>query len=75
MGGLALKFWPVSFTGLPDRIILMPGGRVYFVELKSPGKKPSARQLKVHEMLSDMSFDVWVIDSELLLSTFLNHIR
>lgn len=64
LGGLALKFWPVTFTGLPDRIILMPRGRVYFVELKSAGKKPTARQLKVHEQLRAMGFCVWTVDNE-----------
>lgn len=73
--GLALKFWPVTFTGLPDRIILMPRGRVYFVELKSAGKKPTARQLKVHEQLRAMGFSVWTVDCDPALQNVLNWIK
>lgn len=63
-GGIALKLYSAYFTGLPDRLILMPGGRTYFAELKTTGKKPTARQLAVHEMLRDMGFRVDVIDSQ-----------
>lgn len=63
-GGIALKLYSTYFTGLPDRLILMPGGRTYFAELKTTGKKPTARQLVVHEMLRGMGFRVDVIDSQ-----------
>jgi hypothetical protein len=63
MGGLALKFFPVSFTGMPDRIALLPGGRIWFIEIKTTGKKPRARQRIVHEMLSKLGFHVRVIDN------------
>ena len=43
-GGLALKFVSPAFDGVPDRIILMPGGKVGFVEVKAPGKTPSPLQ-------------------------------
>ena len=39
MGGLCLKFVCPGFTGVPDRIILLPGGRLVFVETKQKGKK------------------------------------
>lgn len=38
MGGLALKFSSPGFDGVPDRLLLLPGGRIAFVELKAPGK-------------------------------------
>ena len=75
LGGLALKFYCMSFTGMPDRLVLMPGGRVYFVELKSEGKKPSARQKIVIGMLKKLGFEVWVIDTNLLLSEFLELVQ
>ena len=43
-GGLALKFVSPGFTGVPDRIILMPGARVYFAETKDLGKTPRPRR-------------------------------
>lgn len=35
-GGLCLKWVCPGWAGVPDRIILLPGGRVYFVETKRP---------------------------------------
>lgn len=62
-GGLALKFVSPGYTGVPDRIILMPGGRVYFAETKDRGKVPKARQRRVHEILCDLGFRVFVPDT------------
>mgnify|MGYP003402079049 FL=1 len=42
--GLAFKFAPISYVGLPDRLVLLPGGRIAFVEVKSPGEEPTPRQ-------------------------------
>lgn len=45
LGGKALKFSSPYETGYPDRLILMPGGRTYWAELKTTGKKPTEKQL------------------------------
>lgn len=37
-GGLAVKFVSPGFNGVPDRLVLFPGGRMAFVELKAPGE-------------------------------------
>jgi len=74
LGGLAIKVWPVSVTGLPDRLVLMPGGRVYFVELKTPGEKPKPHQLAAHRLLKNLGFTVAVIDSAETLKKFLEDI-
>ena len=63
-GGLALKFICPGWTGVPDRIILMPGGRVYFAETKDTGKKPKPRQKHVHGRLRELGFSVFVPDSK-----------
>lgn len=39
-GGLALKFTSPGFDGMPDRSVLLPGGKMAFVEVKAPGEKP-----------------------------------
>lgn len=39
MGGMALKFVSPGCTGVPDRLVALPGGKVGFLELKAPGKK------------------------------------
>jgi hypothetical protein len=68
--GWALKFHCLSFTGMPDRMVLLPGGRVFFVELKDRGVNPSPRQRVVHEWLDRNGFDVRVINTPELLGWF-----
>lgn len=62
-GGWSLKLLSTHMTGLPDRICLMPGGVVFFVELKSTGKTPSKIQGIVHRKLREMGFSVYVVDT------------
>ena len=50
--------------GMPDRLILMPGGRLSFVELKAPGQKPRPLQLHRHDQLRDLGFEVFVLDRQ-----------
>lgn len=59
-GGWAIKFLP-SVSGLPDRIVLMPGGRIFFVELKSPTGTVAPHQTVIHRRLSDLGFEVLVL--------------
>lgn len=61
-GGIALKFTSPGFDGMPDRLLLFPNGRVAFVELKAPGKKPRPLQLARHRLLKQLGFKVFVID-------------
>lgn len=63
MKGLCLKFASASMTGYPDRLVLLPQGRVAWVELKSKGKRPTRFQELRHEELKRMGFDVYVADS------------
>lgn len=63
MGGWALKIPAIHHAGIPDRIILLPGGRVFFAETKCKGKKPRKLQLLVHRKLRRMGFVVEVIDN------------
>ena len=58
-GGLCLKFESPGYTGVPDRLILLPGAAVVFVETKQPGNKERARQLYVHEVLRALGFLVY----------------
>ena len=62
VGGLALKFTSPSCAGMPDRLVLMPGGKTGFVEVKSPGCIPRPLQLSRHGMLRRLGFMVFVLD-------------
>lgn len=61
-GGIAPKFTSPGFDGMPDRLVLLPRGRMGFVELKAPGRKPRALQLARHRLLRRLGFKVYVID-------------
>ena len=61
-GGLCLKWVCPGWAGVPDRIVLLPGGKVIFVELKRPqGGKLSTRQKWWAHKLIDLGFSHWVI--------------
>ena len=60
-GCLALKFASGTETGYPDRLVLMPGGRAEWVELKSEGERPTTLQRIRHGQLRRMGFRVEVI--------------
>lgn len=62
-GGLSLKLWPISFSGLPDRMVLLPGGRIKFVEVKGPGKALKPRQKIVADKLTALGFEVYKLDN------------
>ena len=73
-GGIALKFMSPGFSGVPDRLVLIPGGQAIFVELKAPGKKARPLQMARHEMLRGLGFPVYVIDSMEGIEVFCNEI-
>lgn len=72
LGGLAVKLSADHLVGIPDRMCLMPGGEVFFVEVKTTGEKPRLIQIKVMERLVDLGFKVYVIDSSEKLENMLN---
>ena len=59
---------------MPDRLVLLPGGRLGFVELKAPGKKPRALQETRHRLLRRLGFKVYVIDGIEQIDRILNEI-
>jgi hypothetical protein len=63
IGGKALKFISPGTAGVPDRIVLLPGGRIVFVELKAPGEKMRKIQELRKRQLEKLGFKVLCIDS------------
>lgn len=61
-GGWCPKFISPGINGMPDRIVLMPGGRIGFVEVKAPGQKPRKLQIRRHIRLRNLGFQVFVLD-------------
>ena len=62
MGGLALKFVSPGFDGVPDRIILLPSGKIAFAEIKAPGEKMRPLQVRRKAQLEKLGFSVYCID-------------
>lgn len=75
LGGLCLKMVPLHFTGLPDRICLLPGTIICFCETKTTREKLSERQKFVHKQLRNLNFYVITIDSMSALEEFKNDIQ
>jgi len=74
MGGIAPKLTSPGFDGMPDRLVLLSGGHMAFVEVKAPGEKPRPLQLARHGMLRRLGFKVYVLDDEQLISKILEEI-
>lgn len=62
-GGMALKFVSPSFSGMPDRLVLLGDGKMGFVEVKAPGQKPRPLQLRRHAMLRRLGYQIFVLDA------------
>lgn len=63
LGGKAFKWAPIGVTGVPDRMVLLPGGRIIFVELKAPGKKARKLQEYRAKQLKELGFQVECLDT------------
>ena len=73
--GLCLKWVSPGYAGVPDRIVLLPHGRIGFVEVKAPGEKPRKLQVSRHRMLRRLGFKVYVLDSPSDIETILDEIE
>lgn len=74
-GGVAVKFISPGFDGMPDRIVLLRGGKLGFVEVKTPGKHPRPLQKARHRMLQKLGFKVYVIDDEQCINGIISEIE
>lgn len=73
--GIAFKFVSPGFNGVPDRIVLVPMGRIYFVELKAPGKKLRKLQKWVCDLIRGLGFVVLEIDTKEKVEAFVREVQ
>ena len=74
-GGLALKLVSPGWAGAPDRLILMAGGKVLFVETKAPGHTLRPLQAKRKRQLEALGFSVCCIDQSEQIGGVLDEIH
>ena len=73
--GMALKFVSPGCDGVPDRIVLFPGGKMAFIELKAPGKKMRPLQMRRKRQLERIGFRVYCIDDVEMIGGIIDEIR
>lgn len=73
VNGMCLK--QTGMAGIPDRLILIPGGKMAFVELKAPGEKPRKLQQVRIKQLRKMGFMCFVVDGLEMISNVLDSIK
>ena len=70
LGGTCEKFTSPGRRSVPDRLVILPGGQVIFVELKRPGQAPTPAQARDHQRRRDLGCDVRVISTEAQIDAF-----
>ena len=73
-GALVFKFVSPGQTGVPDRVVLLPGGRVVFAEMKAPGEKPRPLQRAVFARMAKAGHPVYIIDSREAVKKFVEEV-
>ena len=61
-GALFLKWISPGNSGVPDRIAILPGGKVYFIELKKDGEAPRKLQVWQQNRLRRLGCDVRTVE-------------
>ena len=74
-GGICPKLVSPGFDGMPDRMVLLPNGKIGFVEVKATGEKPRPRQFSRHRLLRRLGFLVYVLDDAEQIGGMLDEIQ
>lgn len=74
MGGEAFKFVSPGNAGVPDRIVILPDGTIYFVELKSEDGRLRPIQIRQQERLNDLGCNVMTITGKEEVDRFLREV-
>ena len=75
VGGIAPKFVSPGFDGMPDRLVILPKGRIAFVEVKAPGEEPRPLQTSRHRLLERLGVKVFVLDDPESIGGILDEIE
>lgn len=70
-GGRCMKYIPDVDNGMPDRLVLLPGGVLVWVETKNAGEKARKLQRLQHRRLRELGQRVEVLDTKAKIDEFL----
>ena len=73
--GMCPKLVSPGTDGMPDRMVLLPDGKLSFVEVKAPGEKPRPLQIRRHKQLRQLGFRVAVLDDPEQIPSILEETR
>ena len=73
-GGICPKLISPGTDGMPDRMVLLPGGKIGFVEVKAPGKRPRPLQMRRHRILRSLGFKVFVLFDPVQIGVIIDEI-
>ncbi|MBG9209441.1 VRR-NUC domain-containing protein [Mammaliicoccus sciuri] len=74
LNGFCLKWVAPGTKGVPDRIILMPNGKTYFVELKTKKGRTSPTQKYIHKKFKEIDHHVYIINSKQAVDKFIEEV-
>ncbi|HGL9148762.1 TPA: VRR-NUC domain-containing protein [Neisseria gonorrhoeae] len=74
-GGQCYKFTSPGTAGMPDRCVILPGGRIAFVEIKAPGQKPRPLQQRRHQQLQALGVMVRTLDNPYHIQDLIHEIQ
>lgn len=74
-GGICPKWVSPGLDGVPDRIVMLPDGKIGFVELKAPGERPRALQIARIRQIERLGYKVFVCDEVGLIEDILSEIE
>lgn len=70
--GVAYKFTSPANRGVPDRIVVLPGGQIFFVEVKNEKGRLSALQTQTIKKLRELECNVLVVFSKSDVDEFIS---
>lgn len=73
-GGVAWKFVSPGHSGVPDRIVMLPGGKIIFVELKTKTGALTPLQIETHNRLRALGVEVRTLYGKDYVDSFLEEI-
>lgn len=74
-GGICLKLDPTTMVGIPDRLAILPGNHIAFIELKAPGKQPRPIQVHRHNQLRAIGCMIRTLDNPDDIERLIHEIR